>query len=404
MAVDDLWYLSKRGPDGPDGEPGPRLASKQHGRGKRWRVRWVDDAGRDRRQLFERKADAERYDANVRADLSRGQYIDPVQGKTTVKAYGEAWRAGHLHAGNTADRIERTLRLHVYPYLGDMQLAQVRPTHIKNWVKDRSRVLAPSSMKVVYNVLFGLFQAAAQDRKIGVSPCSGDIKLPAVKAERHVIPTPEQVHGLAMALPEHLRALAYVAAGCGHRQGEAWGIELEHVDFLRREIQVVQQLCACAGREPHLAAPKTDTSVRTVEMGQVVAEALARHIELFPPEEVEILDETDPRKPVARKAKLLFVSARGKPMRRSGWSYPWAKAVKASGLPEGFGYHGLRHYFATLLIHAGASVKTVQLALGHSTPMITLNTYVHEWPEAVDRTRNLVDAALRQKPTLKVAR
>lgn len=43
---------------------------------------------------------------------------------------------------------------------------------------------------------------------------------------------------------------------------------------------------------------------------------------------------------------------------------------------------------------AGAAVKTVQLALGHSSPMITLNTYAHEWPDALDRTRALVDAAL----------
>ncbi|MET8254466.1 hypothetical protein [Micromonospora sp. NPDC005197] len=36
----------------------------------------------------------------------------------------------------------------------------------------------------------------------------------------------------------------------------------------------------------------------------------------------------------------------------------------------------------------------MQLALGHSTPTITLNTYVHEWPDALDRTRLLIDGAL----------
>ena len=46
-----------------------------------------------------------------------------------------------------------------------------------------------------------------------------------------------------------------------------------------------------------------------------------------------------------------------------------------------------------LLIHNRASVKTVQLALGHNTPMIMLNTYAHEWPDALDRTRTLVDEA-----------
>lgn len=35
-----------------------------------------------------------------------------------------------------------------------------------------------------------------------------------------------------------------------------------------------------------------------------------------------------------------------------------------------------------------------QRALGHSTPTVTLNTYVGLWPDQIDRTRTLVDAAL----------
>ena len=64
------------------------------------------------------------------------------------------------------------------------------------------------------------------------------------------------------------------------------------------------------------------------------------------------------------------------------------------GLPSRRGFHGLRHYYATLLIHARASVKTLQLALGHSTPTVTLNEYVHEWPDVLYRTRTLVVGAL----------
>jgi len=72
----------------------------------------------------------------------------------------------------------------------------------------------------------------------------------------------------------------------------------------------------------------------------------------------------------------------------------WIPAVAAAGLPRGFGLHGLRHFFATSLIHAGSSVKTVQVALGHSSPTVILNTYVGQWPEAVDRTRAIMDDAL----------
>jgi integrase len=68
--------------------------------------------------------------------------------------------------------------------------------------------------------------------------------------------------------------------------------------------------------------------------------------------------------------------------------------VKATGLPKGFGLRDLRHYFATVLIFGGANVKTVQLAMGHTTPTITLNTYVGYWPDALDRTRSLVNNVL----------
>jgi integrase len=410
MAVDDLWYLSKRGPDG------KRLPSKRHGRGKRWQVRYVDDTGRERRPVFERKPDAEKYDAAMRADVSRGVYIDPDAGKVTVNDYGREFRETRLHRDNTAVRVEGVLRNHVAEQgLGGMQLGRVRHSHIQAWVKDRAQVLAPSTLKVTYNVVFGLFAAAVRDRLIGGNPCV-DIQLPEIEREEQWIPTPAQVHAAADALSRpalpgkpsmrRYRAQVYVGAGAGLRQGEVWGLELGHVDFLRREIRVEQQLLCPSGKAPFLGPPKTSTSRRTVEMGTVLAEELARHVELFPPAEVEIVDATNPRKPFTRTAQLVFVGARGKPLRRSTWTRPWAEAVSAvDDLPGTFTFHDLRHHYASVLIHGGASVKTVQLALGHATPMLTLNTYVGLWPDVIDRTRNLVDAALRRPASgLAVAR
>jgi integrase len=119
-----------------------------------------------------------------------------------------------------------------------------------------------------------------------------------------------------------------------------------------------------------------------------------RHIVAFPPVAVEIDDETNPRKPVKRPARLLFLNAAGDPIHRASWAHVWVPAVRRAGVPEGMGFHALRHYFATLLIHGGASVKTVQLALGHARPTITLNTYVGRGPEAIEATRALVAAGL----------
>jgi integrase len=71
----------------------------------------------------------------------------------------------------------------------------------------------------------------------------------------------------------------------------------------------------------------------------------------------------------------------------------WRPAVKACNLPESTHFHGLRHYYASLLINAGESVKTVQARLGHASAIETLDTYGHMWPESEDRTRQAVDVA-----------
>lgn len=61
-------------------------------------------------------------------------------------------------------------------------------------------------------------------------------------------------------------------------------------------------------------------------------------------------------------------------------------------------FHDLRHYYASLLIRHGASVKVVQARLGHKSAGETLDTYSHLWPDDDDRTRGAVDAVLGGAP------
>jgi len=388
MPVDDLWYASQRDASG------QRQATLRHGRGKRWRVRWIDDQGRHRTQAFARRPDAERHDALMRAAVHRGDYIDPVASKTTIDVYSIQWRGQQLWDPATSELVERAVRLHILPMLGRLQVGQVRTSHVKAWVKDRAVALAPTTLRVVYSYLVAMFGAAVLDRLIGVSPCNRTVKLPDVMRGELLVPTGEQVEALGRALPVRYGAQPTLAAATGLRQGEVWGLELRHVDLQRREVRVEQQVKVTKERpRPYLAPPKTTTSHRTVELAHVGVEALRRHLERFSPDEVEIDDLTNPRRPVRRTARLVFTNARGEPIRRSGWSHIWTPAVAAADLPKGFGFHGLRHFFATALIFGGANVKTVQLALGHATPTTTLNTYVGLWPDAVDTTRVLVDAA-----------
>jgi integrase len=219
-----------------------------------------------------------------------------------------------------------------------------------------------------------------RDRLISSSPCDST-KLPK-KRPTEVIPlSTSTVHALAEAVPERYRALVLLAAGTGLRQGECFGLNDEHLDLDRHTLRVDQQLILLPRREPFLGPPKTLASHRTVPLPDVVVHALRQHLERFP---------------VQRPDRLVFTNDDGQAISRTWFSREiWRPAVAKAGARRGTGFHDLRHYYASLLIRHGESIKTVQRRLGHATAAETLDTYAHLWPDSEDRTRHAIDSVLQ---------
>jgi integrase len=179
-------------------------------------------------------------------------------------------------------------------------------------------------------------------------------------------------------MPDRYRALVTVAAGTGLRQGEVFGLTVPAVDFLRRRLSVDRQVVLVGGQPPHLGPPKTKASYRAVPLPDVVLEALSGQVSAFGTGEHD----------------LIFPNVDGRPIRRTRFSEIWRPAVARAGLPKGTRFHDLRHFYASLLIRHGESVKVVQARLGHAPAAETLDTYSHLWPDSEDRTRAAVDAVL----------
>ena len=70
---------------------------------------------------------------------------------------------------------------------------------------------------------------------------------------------------------------------------------------------------------------------------------------------------------------------------------------KVEGLPAGFRYHDLRHYFASLLIADGADVKTVQARLRDGSAKTILDTYGHLRADKDESTKAAIDAVVDSK-------
>jgi integrase len=56
--------------------------------------------------------------------------------------------------------------------------------------------------------------------------------------------------------------------------------------------------------------------------------------------------------------------------------------------------HALRHFYASVLLDAGESIKALSEYLGHADPGFTLRTYTHLMPSSESRTRCAIDRML----------
>ena len=83
-------------------------------------------------------------------------------------------------------------------------------------------------------------------------------------------------------------------------------------------------------------------------------------------------------------AAPLFVTLAGRRVLKDNWrARVFSPAKNAAGLVA-MTPHDLRHTAASLMILSGATVKDVQMALGHSDPTVTLRTYAHWWDRGLD--------------------
>jgi hypothetical protein len=138
--------------------PSRKVRTARHGTGKRWLARWRDGNGQQRYRAFERKLDAERFLAGLQADLLRGTYIDPREGKVTLQSYAELrWLPAQVHLRpNSASRYAAAVKSHIIPLLGDRPLGALRRPDCTAFVGVLAAKLAPSTVHTVYAVLRSL--------------------------------------------------------------------------------------------------------------------------------------------------------------------------------------------------------------------------------------------------------
>jgi integrase len=344
----------------------------------------------------------------METDLSRGDYIDPTAGRVRFDEIGRRWLSSRLVDPASAIQYESKWRLHVEPTFGRRQVKSIRPSEIAAWLTQLDNSFGPSTARAALLVLQGALDLAVADETIKRNPAKSKVVKRPPTTQRAVKPWPDRtVLRIVDAHPAAFQPIAVIAAGCGLRQAEIFGLASEDFDFEERVINVRRQVKKL-GKEFVFALPKNDKE-RTVPLPDWVARTVQSHITTNKPRPYTLPWERPGGR--AETVNLLFRWTDDKHIRARGYDeLIWKPALAEADVipPPGkdtrgrnryitdrtTGMHAMRHYYASVTLADGVNVKELAEYLGHHDPGFTLRLYTHLLPSSHERARTAIDDRL----------
>jgi len=254
-----------------------------------------------------------------------------------------------------------------------MQLRLITRDHVQQFLAAKLR--SGLAWKTVKNIrtTFGTVMGAAEFADLIEHNPVRKTRLPrrGPVVERPAI-EPEVICNLLDSLSGSVRSLAWLLAITGLRIGELLALRWKDVDLNVGIVRVRRSVY-----DGHFDEPKTKTSNRAVPLG---------------PKGIAILQAHRPGE--ANPEALVFATRSGKPLSRRNLLKRHLKpAAKRLGI-AGASWHWLRHANATMLDAVGTPLGTVQALLGHSSPDVTREVYLHsiaaDARKAVEKVENLL--------------
>jgi len=388
-SIEDRWWKEVKDENG---NVVGKVKTDRYGKGKRWLLRWRDPDKQPRKLSYTKWKDADDKRKEIEGNMLKGSYIDPKAGQITFDKYAEEWLAHRTSDPLTIENTKARLRRYVTgTKLGKTPLVKIRPSTVQAWIKGLT--IADSTARVVFAHVASILAAAVDDELIPRNPAlSKSVKPPKGERERITPWSSAWVAGMRDKIGERYRPLVVVGAGLGLRPGEVYGLSPDDIDWLRGWVHVRRQV-KIVGNRRVFALPKGGKT-RHVPLAPSVRDELAAYLAKYPAREVTLPwaepDGDD------HTVSLLVTNESGRALHsRTVTAAVWYPALDAVGIPRDRknGAHALRHYYASVLLDAGESIKALSECLGHADPGFTLRTYTHLMPSSEERTRKAIDDA-----------
>ncbi len=369
-----------------------------------WVADYTDQHGKRHLKTCDRKKDAEAFLTTARYQVADGTHTADSASVTVAEA-AAAWResCSHLEASTQA-AYEAHVRLHINPFIGRVRLSQLTAPMVRDFEDSlrqggvepgqggpRSAAMIRKVRTSLGSILADAVERGSCSRNVARELRSRRKAGKEKQGERRRkgklrvgvdMPTPAEARAILGALPKlrgRWRPLMLTAIFAGLRASELRGLCWADVDFKAGEIRVTQR----ADRYNKIGPPKSEAGARAIPMPPMLASALKEWKLACPPSALGLAFPTRPGKVethqnLIRRALVPAQLAAGvvAPDSEARAKYP--------------GIHALRHFFASWMINRRVDgglelpVKVVQERLGHSSIVMTMDTYGHLFPRGDD--------------------
>ena len=339
----------------------------------------------------------------LKAQLGKG--LDISSKNKTFKDWASLFLSTQKSSLSESEYETKEKRIEFFfSYFGHSPIEAVRPFQIESALtalaKENPSTGKPSAKKTLaaYKQCCGqVFKFAIKNRIMEYNPVDyAEMPKNAPENKRRALTETEREWIIELDSTQRAKRAAMIAMFCGLRRGEMTALTWNDIDFEKKTITVNKSYNF---KNKTLKLPKTDAGIRTVPMPDNLVEYL---------------------KSEKRTSIYVIVTARNTMMSIDSWKRAMQSLLVdleiAHGTAKGkekkkkkfepkptvftlqpFGWHDLRHTYATLLFEAGVDVLTAQYLLGHASPQTTMEIYTHLSDAQKDRSIVKLNDFLSQK-------
>ena len=358
-----------------------------------WVVDYFDQHRKRHIKTFEKKKDAEEWRAQARVEVKKGVHT-AESSSVTVAEVAELWltrgEAEGLEPG-TMRYYRDMVKLHVNPIVGHLKLSQLNQPTVERakdkLLETRSRAMTQKAIKILKGILKDAKRRGLVSQNVAQDV---SVKDQHRHKEEIVVPCPAEVRQLIDGATGRWRPLLITAIFTGLRASELRGLTWDNVNLQEGMIHVRQR----ADRYNTMGSPKSKAGRRDIPIGNFVVNTLKEWKLACPKGDLNLVFPNT----IGKVESLANVYNRGFGPLQKGCGLTVDTGEKdqdgAPVLKARYGFHALRHFYASWLINQGFKPKHIQTLMGHSSITLTFDTYGHLFPSEEDEQAQLSAAEL----------